>query len=141
MCVCVITEKIGGYFTHSHSQSPSQQFNGTHFIQFINHSSVDFLLFQFKCDRMVGIWLGIYRRRANATENPVELSHYRVTLIPTGPWGFVGNKGAIWMRLKVNGILVSLVCAHMAAGQGKLGKRNQVSGKMEKPILKYANVF
>ncbi|KAK9792500.1 hypothetical protein WJX73_010349 [Symbiochloris irregularis] len=77
---------------------------------------------QVAAKQMVGIYLSVWVRRSL-------LQHIRgvqVTSIGTGVLGYLGNKGAVAMRLRLHDSGLGIVCAHMSSGEseGDDQKRN-----------------
>eukprot|EP00877_Chromochloris_zofingiensis_P012786 jgi/Chrzof1/7761/Cz02g35230.t1 len=77
---------------------------------------------QVSCKQMVGLYLSVWARKRLARH----IRGVQATLAATGFGGYLGNKGAVSIRLRVFDAPLCLVCSHLASGDqdGDELKRN-----------------
>mmetsp|Transcript_41564 Transcript_41564/g.67455 ORF Transcript_41564/g.67455 Transcript_41564/m.67455 type:complete len:409 (+) Transcript_41564:103-1329(+) len=73
------------------------------------------------CQQLVGLLTIIYVRR----QYQHQVSNIRLSLLPTGLGGMLGNKGAIAVRFDWGGTSVCVVNVHMAAFDKNIDQRNK----------------
>lgn len=77
---------------------------------------------QVAAKQMVGIYLSVWVRRSLL----LHIRGVQVTCIGTGGFGYLGNKGAVAVRMRLHDSGLAFVCTHMSSGEaeGDDQKRN-----------------
>ena len=73
------------------------------------------------CKQLVGILLLVFMENSLAASS---VSHVSAEYVPTGGFGFVGNKGAAGIRLQIFDSVFCFVNAHLSASENALERRN-----------------
>ena len=72
-------------------------------------------------ERLVGIYILVFA----LSDIIDDIKNVQVGQIGVGILGYIGNKGAVAVRLKLNESTICFVCTHLAAHQNEIEKRNR----------------
>jgi len=72
-------------------------------------------LLQVACKQLVGLYLSIWARKRIARH----IRGIQATTAATGWGGYLGNKGAVAVRLRVYDAPLVVVCSHLASGDAR----------------------
>ena len=86
----------------------------------ISSTTVDVIHLLASC-HMVGLWIGVFARESLIPY----ISNINTSTIACGAGGVLGNKGAVCIQLNLHGTRMCFTCAHLAASQNSVSKRNE----------------
>lgn len=69
---------------------------------------------------LVGIWIGVFARESLLPD----IRNVETGTVPCGAGGVLGNKGASCIRMDICDTSICFACAHLAANQNSVSKRN-----------------
>lgn len=90
--------------------------------QTCNHTHPTIYCFQVTCKQLVGVYLSVWARKRIARH----IRGIQATTAATGFGGYLGNKGAVAVRMRIYDAALVVVCSHLASGDqdGDEVKRN-----------------
>ena len=76
---------------------------------------------QVGCKQLVGIYISVWMRESLWSHT----NHVEVLSIGCGALGFLGNKGAVCLRLQLYHTSICFVCSHLSSGESKGTERRR----------------
>lgn len=113
--------------THGHTCSAySRQ---PHMMRLLQHPDCSLLCAspQVACKQLVGLYLSIWARKRIARH----IRGVQATSAATGWGGYLGNKGAVAVRLRVYDAPLLVVCSHLASGDARGDEQRRNSDAAE----------